>query len=258
MASSDPTAPIVELRDYLLHPGRRDDLVSLFERHFLEGQEAHGMRILGQFRNRRDPDRFVWLRGFPTMETRLRSLEDFYGGPTWSAHRMAANETMIDSSDVLLLRAVPGACDGLLAPGDRPQLHALPSDGGLIAAVILPLRDDPSPDRIGELAGALADEAARVLGREAWLAALVSERSTNTFPRLPVREGENVLVWLTHYPDQATFQAARGRASRPWTTHILPAFRPHLEGVERVLELEPTRRSLVRWRRIEDGARLVG
>src|SRR5512143_3890578 len=35
---------VVELRDYTLHPGRRDELIALFEGEFIEAQEAAGMR----------------------------------------------------------------------------------------------------------------------------------------------------------------------------------------------------------------------
>ena len=42
--------PVVELRQYTLKPGRRNELIALFERHFLEGQEQYGMQIFGQFR----------------------------------------------------------------------------------------------------------------------------------------------------------------------------------------------------------------
>ena len=100
---------IVELRQYTLRPGRRDELIDLFERKFVDSQEAAGMTLIGQFRDLDDPDRFVWLRGFPDMESRNRALEAFYFGPVWQAHRGAANATMIDSDDVLLLRPLDAA-----------------------------------------------------------------------------------------------------------------------------------------------------
>src|SRR5437899_2034129 len=96
--------PIVELRQYTLHPGMRDVLIELFDRNFIESQEALGMKIIGQFRDLDDPNRFVWLRGFPDMASRAQALQDFYGGPVWKVHREAANATMIDSDNVLLLR----------------------------------------------------------------------------------------------------------------------------------------------------------
>ena len=98
--------PVIELRQYTLKPGQRDALIDLFDRHFVESQEADGMTIVGQFRDRQRPDRFVWIRGFPDMASRHQALERFYGGPVWAAHRTAANATMLDVSDVLLLRPV--------------------------------------------------------------------------------------------------------------------------------------------------------
>ncbi|WP_233609888.1 hypothetical protein [Corallococcus sp. AB049A] len=55
---------VFELRQYTLHPGQRDVLISLFDRAFIESQEATGMHIAGQFRDEDRPDRFVWMRGF--------------------------------------------------------------------------------------------------------------------------------------------------------------------------------------------------
>ena len=117
MAQRD-TSPVVELRQYTLHPGKRDDLISLFDRHFLETQEVEGMRIIGQFRDANAPDRFVWVRGFRDMESRQKALQAFYTGPTWKTHSKAANATMIDSSDVLLLRPVTPE-SGFLLPDGR-------------------------------------------------------------------------------------------------------------------------------------------
>ena len=77
---------VLELRQYTLKPGRRDELVELFDREFVTGQEACGMRVLGQFLDADDPDRFVWLRGFaecrPGPPRSPRSTADRSGGNT--------------------------------------------------------------------------------------------------------------------------------------------------------------------------------
>src|SRR5439155_10483603 len=44
-------SPIVDLRQYTLYPGTRDGFVELFDREFVETQEASGMRVIGQFRD---------------------------------------------------------------------------------------------------------------------------------------------------------------------------------------------------------------
>ncbi len=80
MLTTDPHA-IVELCQYTLHPQQREVLIDLFDREFVETQEAHGMRVLGQFRDLDRPEQYVWLRGFADMQARHRALEGFYGGP---------------------------------------------------------------------------------------------------------------------------------------------------------------------------------
>jgi hypothetical protein len=59
LVRGQPCCPIAELRQYTLHPGKRDVLIELFDREFIESQEAVGMRIIGQFRDLDNPDRFV-------------------------------------------------------------------------------------------------------------------------------------------------------------------------------------------------------
>src|SRR5262249_32359429 len=95
---------VVELRQYTLKPQQRDVLINLFDHEFVESQEAAGMTVMGQFRDRGNSDRFVWLRGFPDMDRRHESLAAFYDGPVWAAHRTEANSTMLDSDNVLLLK----------------------------------------------------------------------------------------------------------------------------------------------------------
>lgn len=176
--------PVLELRQYTLHPGRRDELIGLFEREFFETQEAAGITLLGVFRDAHRPERFVWIRGFPDMESRRKSLEAFYGGPCWKAHRDAANATMVDSDNVLLLRPVAGL----------PAVAAKAYRGPLIAATYLFANERDAAAFAQRAAGDLNDAIA--LDGGAVLAVLATEYSANTFPKLPVREGEHAVVLL--------------------------------------------------------------
>lgn len=169
--------PVVELRQYTLHPGRRDELIALFDREFIETQEAAGMTVLGQFRDLDDPDRFVWLRGFASLPARAQALAAFYDGPVWRAHRDAANATMIDSDNVLLLRP---AVDGTMPIDAWRRDREAPPGATLLAIVTAPGHD---------LTAAIA-AAGSLVGR------YETEPGPNTFPRLPVREGESLAVWL--------------------------------------------------------------
>ncbi|MFB6518992.1 NIPSNAP family protein [Streptomyces sp. NPDC056401] len=196
---------VVELRQYTLHPGARDTLIDLFEREFVTGQEAAGITVGGRFRDLDDPDRFVWLRGFPDMAARARALHAFYGGPVWRAHRERANATMTDSDDVLLLRG--------------PGLPAPATAGPLVATICHPLDLTAFTGHFEQhLRPALT-----AAGTPAQ-AVHVSEHAENTFPALPVRTGESVLVWFT-----------AGRAPR------LPDLSRRLKSAPRQLRLEPVR-----------------
>src|SRR3954454_7711842 len=128
--------PIEELRQYILRPGQRDVLIELFDREFVETQEATGMKIIGQFWDLDHSNRFVWVRGFSDMDSRKQALADFYGGPVWKTHRDAANTTMIDSDNVLLLR--PAAATGGFFLGDkvRPARDSSEVSERLILATI--------------------------------------------------------------------------------------------------------------------------
>lgn len=181
---------VYELRQYTLVPGQRDVLIELFDRQLVEPQEALGMTVAGQFTDLDRPDHFVWLRGFPDMVRRREALAAFYGGPVWAAHKDAANATMIDSDDVLLLRPV---VPFPVAP-IRPPVGATTVPSTLVAVTVYALPGPVSPEVL-RLVGAVA-------GGER-IALLQTEPAPNTFPALPVREGEHVVVRVARYEDEA-------------------------------------------------------
>jgi hypothetical protein len=225
-----PCCPVIELRQYTLKPGHRDVLIDLFDRYFIEAQESAGMTIIGQFRDQTRPDRFVWMRGFSDMAGRHRALEQFYGGPVWAAHRTAANDTMLDSDDVLLLKPA------------RPELAfrleedaARRSDGprGVLAGIYT--LSEPATDSL--VAQFERNVAPQLRARDIDIEGLfVSESAPNTFTRLPVREGEHVLVWVgtLKVPELAPGQLEElQRVSVLDRVHAAPT----------LLSLEPTPRS---------------
>lgn len=130
--------PIVDLRQYTLYPGTRDGFVELFDREFVETQEAAGMRVIGQFRDIGDPNRFVWLRGFPDMPSREKALTGFYiHGAAWKSYSGVARSKMIDSTDALLLRPARVDSGFSLEPTDRrPPLNSAVPQGIVVAAII--------------------------------------------------------------------------------------------------------------------------
>jgi hypothetical protein len=241
---SDQTCcPVVELRQYTLVPGGRDVLISLFERHFIESQEATGMTVIGQFRDLNNPDRFVWLRGFADMISRARQLEEFYGGPIWKEHREAANATMIDSDNVLLLRPARTNSGFSLENLKRPPHANKEYSNGLVVCTIHHLSEGTDRDfaEFFELEPQLMKQRASIL------ATFVTETHPNTFPALPVREGVNVFVSFSHFADRATYeQHAALFTNSIYGKQLAEKLSTLIKGPGEVLLLAPTSRSLLR------------
>jgi len=243
MQASSLCCPIVELRQYTLHPGKRDVLIDLFDREFVETQEALGVKIIGQFRDLDHPDRFVWLRGFRDMPSRAKALSDFYGGPVWKTHREAANATMIDSDNVLLLRPARPTSGFSLENSNRPPVGSEEVPTSLVVATIYYFAGPVTPDFINFFEHTLRPTAASLGATIS--AFFVTENSENTFPALPVRTGQNVFVWFSTFPDLAAYEnyvAALSRSEK-WRGEISTALMRYLERTPEVLKLSPTARS---------------
>jgi hypothetical protein len=175
------------------------------------------------------------------MAARAEALAAFYGGPVWREHRDAANATMIDSDDVLLLR--PAAEDtGFELPGPRPDAEAT----SLVTVTLYHLPPG-SGDEFAELFVRDVRPLLADLGAPP-LACLRTDPSENNFPALPVREGENVFAWVAAFGDlDAHLEHIRllGRSAR-WTHDLLPLVTKHLARGPEQLHLAPTSRSLLR------------
>ncbi|HKV12285.1 MAG TPA: NIPSNAP family protein [Thermoanaerobaculia bacterium] len=242
---SSTCCPIVELRQYTLRPGQRDVLIELFDREFVETQEAEGMKILGQFRDLDRPDRFVWVRGFPDMAERARALGAFYSGPAWKAHSKAANATMVDVANVLLLRPTRPESEFSLEKLHRPAPGSTDVPKRIVIATVYYFAESPGNDFLDffdrEVAPVLRDAGTSLLGQ------FVTKDSPNTFPALPVREGEWVFVFFSTFRDGAAYEqylAELGRSPR-WNGGLEKALLSRLTRSPETLRLSPTARSLL-------------
>lgn len=227
-APAAPDCGVIELRQYTLHSGRREALIALFDREFVETQEAVGIRVLGQFRDADEAERFVWLRGYADMAARERALPAFYDGPVWAAHREASNATMVDSDDVLLLRpAWPGAALPVQA---RPS-GAVGSARGVLRALVVHL-EALADDAVLAAFRALPAPVARLQ------ACYVTEPAPNNFPRHPLRAGEPVLLALAGFAEAAHAEA--------WAQALDERLKPWQARATQHLRLQPTSRSALR------------
>lgn len=230
---------VIELRQYTLVPGRRDELVELFDNEFVVAQEDVGIHVIGQFYDLDDPDRFVWLRGFESMSARADTLPAFYYGPVWARHRAAANATMLDSDNVLLLRPVSGAP---AFPSFGRRRGADP-DEGLICIDVAFAASRPlvrAAFSYSSLINELTSAGAEVV------AILETEPAPNNFPQLPVRD-DTAIAAVTRFRDSAHLAdfASRTCAGTPYCAEFSRTFAAADVAVQR-LRLRPTANSQLR------------
>ncbi|MDB5041145.1 MAG: family containing protein [Candidatus Eremiobacteraeota bacterium] len=229
---------VVELRRYAMRPGCRDTLIALFERAFIDSQEAAGMVPVGHYRDLDDPESYVWFRGFPRRERRHDALHEFYTSPTWLEHRGDANATLLDSDNVLLLRNARSGSgfdlDGLTRPNGTESIAE-----SFVVVFLFMLDGPPGAALLDAFEHAVI---AVVRSHASRVAAFVTDEHPNDYPRLPVREGEWAAV-VTGVAADANALAACVRAVEE--LDLPPAVGPHVVSRE-TLRLAPASRSLLR------------
>jgi quinol monooxygenase YgiN len=229
----EPT--VFELRSYQTQPGRRDDLIAMFEASFLDAYEAGGARIVATFTDVDDPNRWVWIRAFRDAASRGGALNAFYTSPAWRAKAAAANATIADTSNVLLLQPWTGSA---MSSGPPEASTAL-----IVATVyVLTAASEEA------FASFFAREIVPVLRDLGALpfATFATDRSPNSFLRQQVR-GDTVFVTLTRFEDVSGYGAfvSAQSASTAWREHVGQRLARRVSATE-TLRLQPTARSRLR------------
>ena len=99
---------IVEVRSYRIKAGRRAEFVRFFETRSVPALQSHGMKVIGPFLDLENPNKFVWLRSFPSLAERDRMKDAFYEGDLWKNELEAIAMPMLESYDVILCETSPG------------------------------------------------------------------------------------------------------------------------------------------------------
>jgi hypothetical protein len=99
---------IVEVRSYRIKPGCREQFLEFFETRSIPALRAHGMKVLGPLIDLENPNKFVWLRSFPSLAERDRMRTAFYEGELWKNELEAIAMPMLESYDVMLCETSPG------------------------------------------------------------------------------------------------------------------------------------------------------
>jgi NIPSNAP len=99
---------IVEVRSYRIKPGCRQKFIEFFETRAVPALRTHGMKVLGPLLDLENPNKFVWLRCFPSLEEREQMRDAFYGGEMWKTELESIAMPMLESYDVILCETSPG------------------------------------------------------------------------------------------------------------------------------------------------------
>ncbi len=103
---------IVEVRTYTVKPGMRDRFITFFEQRAVPAQRDLGITIVGPLTDLENPDVFVFLRGFPSLEERDRMKSAFYDGELWKNELEGIAMPMLEGWTVALTQTSSG-CVGL-------------------------------------------------------------------------------------------------------------------------------------------------
>lgn len=219
-ASTPPPATccaVVELRQYTLNPYKRETFINLFEDRFIESQEAVGINLIGEFRQVGMPNKFYWIRGFPSMPARAKALQAFYYGPVWRKYRNVANPMLLENDNVLLLKpAHPGS--GFRLSGKRPPIGDRVRPAGLVVSTIYYLGSNSGTQFDGifekQIRPIVESDGASIRGT------FTSNRVPNNFPKLPIRSDANVFAWVGCFASESAYNRYASRLAddpRWWT-----------------------------------------
>jgi heme-degrading monooxygenase HmoA len=99
---------IVEVRSYRIKPGHRAEFIKLFESRAVPALRQYGMQIVGPLLDVENPNKFVFLRSFPSLDERDRMKDAFYRSELWKNELERIAMPLLDSYDVILCETSPG------------------------------------------------------------------------------------------------------------------------------------------------------
>lgn len=118
---------IVEVCTYRVKAGRRPEFIQFLETQAVPAIRAHGIRVLGPLVDLENPNKFVWLRSFPSPEERDRMKSAFHHSAAWVEELAPVAMPMLESWDFAICETSAGYSQDELAglstrrPGPRDQ-----------------------------------------------------------------------------------------------------------------------------------------
>lgn len=182
---------VLELRNFLLKPNLADTFSHYLHSKFVAPMNELNGYTLGEFKISGVNNRFVWLRGYYSMKTRLKFLNDFYiNSTTWREYGKGANEMIINSDNVYLLK--PLHKNIFLKTDKEFTVIDFYICNNTIDKVIKLFDTDYIPFL----------KTINVDDISFW----VSEMTENDFPRLPVFQDKNLLISITNFQNKNEYE----------------------------------------------------
>lgn len=194
---------VIELRDYVIKPGRRDEFIELFEENFTQSQNILGGYTLGQYRIKGADDHFFWIRGFKDMSARNKFLNDFYrGSSAWKQNKATANSMLVNNDNVHLLKPLN------LRGSSNDSEYSFNSNWFGLEKGIAVIDFYTSNTKLEKLIEFMKKKYVAILNSSKIEATSfwTSEMTPNDFPALPVFQDKNLLVQITFYRNEFDYQ----------------------------------------------------
>jgi hypothetical protein len=232
---------VIEVRLYPVRHGQAQHFASYFDTFFPETFEQLGAITLGSFTDRRGG--FAEIRGFHSMTDRAIVSAEFYYGAVWKEHRADVNSMLADADDqIMLMRPFDDRSGVPVLPSVDPRTE-VSGERGVVIAEILQVKKG-SEDSLGrEVGRAFADVDTAELHQAG---ILVSLDAPNNFPQLPISTDGPFVIWLGVARDTLILHQEIAPIVHRMEQPLLDA--GLLRGAPRLLVLDPTRRSRLRWR----------
>jgi hypothetical protein len=227
-----------------MRPLARDSFIDNFEAHYLEEIERFGAIVMGLFRVLDEPDRFVWLRGFPDIGRRAPSLRAFYASDVWKRHGPISVALFRRPLTVRLLRPLEHTD---LTAG-RTLASTLSAFGTGTCSVetgvvVVDIFSAAQPQARDELANILRSSFPSLDGDVSEVRGLlVAEEQEDSWEEAVIRDSREVILVTVHRDPAATERHREAVANVTGQVGI------ELTGPPVALTLLPTMRSPMRYR----------
>lgn len=229
---------IIEIRNYLLKPGQRDNYVERFETYLIDTLNVYGNYILGQYKVKGAPDNFVWIRGFENMPARKTAMESFFSSAHWEKHKNIPGDLLVGYTNVHLLKPLYLTEELNINEKKFPtDWFGNPKGVALVDFYVA----NGMRDQFIEFVNKKYDSLVRAVGVKD-ISYWVSETSPNNYPNLPVFQDKNLLVSITFFKDEQEYEEMMEKIKTNMDEEMLFTF-GRLVTTKTSWVLYPTKRS---------------